>query len=213
MTRVVELVRRIVRAELAAVQGSRLGVVTATFPHHGDEDDTNYEVDVRLKHEQLDLPRVPVAAAHMGMAAPPRVDDLVLVDFAAGDVNQPLVTGRFYHADERPPLHADGEVLIEHRVPHDDSRNQLRFAADGSIHLLREVTDPAADAADSRARTSVRIYPDGALGITAAQDVVIDVGDHDVIVTCDQMTVHGDLRVTSNGASTTISGNEITGGG
>ena len=56
-------------------------------------------------------------------------------------LNQPLVVGRFYHADDRPPLHHDGEVLFEHRVP-DGTLNQLRFTDDGSIFIQRDVTKP-----------------------------------------------------------------------
>ena len=204
MNTIVELLRRVVRAELAVRRGSRLGVVTATFPHQEDGDEHNHEVDVRLKHERLELPRVPISVTHVGLVAPPRVDDLVLVDFLDGDVNQPLVTGRFYHAEERPPLHAEGEVLLEHRVP-DGTRNQLRFAADGSILLQQHVTSPAAEAADSEARTSVRIDPDGA--------VRIDAEGRRVTVDCGQLTVNGDLQVVaSDRTTTTISGNEITGG-
>jgi uncharacterized protein involved in type VI secretion and phage assembly len=214
VTSVVELIRKVVRAELAGRLGSRLGVVTATFPHEADDDDRNYEVDVRLKHERLDLPRVPVSVAHVGLAAPPRVDDLVLVDFLNGDPNQPLVTGRLYHADERPPMHADGEVLLEHRVP-DGTRNLLRFAADGSILLQREVTKPAAAADDSAARASIHLLADGAVEIAVDEGAsVLEMQGDEVTVSCRNMTIEGDLRVEShnNGTSTTISGNEITGG-
>ena len=117
MSRILEIIRRVVREELARQRGSLLGVVTAVHAHKAEDDDNNYEVDVRLKHEDLELRRIPVAVEHVGVAAPPRVSDLVLVQFVNGDINQPLVTGRFYHANEHPPFFEEGELVFEHRVP------------------------------------------------------------------------------------------------
>ena len=56
-----------------------------------------------------------------------------------GDLNQPVVTGRFYHADERPPLHKAGDILFEQRLA-DDTFNHLRLAANGAIFIQRDVT-------------------------------------------------------------------------
>ena len=153
MSRIVEIVRRVVQQELARNRGSLLGVVTTAFPHEGADDENNYEANVRLKHEDLELRRVPIAVGHVGVAAPPRVGDLVLVQFLNGDSSQPLVTGRFYHADERPPLHKEDEILFEQRVT-DDTLNHLRFAADGSIVLQRDVTKPEDN---TEARATIRI--------------------------------------------------------
>ena len=119
MSRIVEIIRRVVLEELARDRGSLLGVVTTAYAHEAADDENNYEANVRLKHEDLELRRVPIAVGHVGVAAPPRVGDLVLVQFLNGDPNQPLVTGRFYHADERPPLHREDEILFEQRVPDD----------------------------------------------------------------------------------------------
>src|SRR3712207_939729 len=115
MSRLLEVIRRVVRQELARQRSSLLGVVTTVFPHSAENDDNNYEVNVRLKHEDLELRRVPVSVGHVGVAAPPRVSDLVLIQFINGDINQPVITGRFYHADERPPLHNENEILFEQR--------------------------------------------------------------------------------------------------
>ncbi len=214
---VIEVIRRVVQQELARRRGSLLGVVTAVFAHTADDDDNNYEVDLRLKSEDLELRKVPLAVGHVGVAAPARVGDLVLVQFVDGDLNQPLVVGRFYHADERPPLHDEGEVLFEQRVP-DGTLNHLRFTADGTIYLQRDVTKPEDNSA---AKTTVRI--DGSSG-----DIQIKAADSQVQITCkslqvtcdDKMTlkvskdnveVNGDFKVSGPGGSTTISGHEIKG--
>ena len=232
MTGMVEIIQRVVRQELARRRVSLLGVVTAVFPHTAADDNNNYEVDLRLKNEDLELRKVPLAVDHVGVAAPARCRQPVLVHFVDGDLNQPLVTGRFYHADERPPLHREDEVLFEQRVP-DGTLNHLRFTDDGTIYLQRDVTKPEDN---SEAKTSVRI--DGATGdvqIKAGDAIVVELkNDSELQITCDgkpltikcdsfkvtcdsKMTVdgnvdiNGDLKVSSATASTTISGHQIQG--
>jgi phage baseplate assembly protein gpV len=224
VSRIVEIIRRVVLEELARNRGSLLGVVTTVYPHEAEDDENNYEANVRLKHEDLELRRVPIAVGHVGVAAPPRAGDLVLVQFLNGDSNQPLVTGRFYHADDRPPLHKEDEILFEQRVA-DDTLNHLRFASDGSIFLQRDVTKPEDN---SEAKASIKV--DGASGdieIKSSDAIVIlmkndgeiqvTADDKPINITASKMTVdgdvdiNGDLKVASNSGSTTISGHEITG--
>jgi phage baseplate assembly protein gpV len=224
VSRIVEIIRRVVLEELARNRGSLLGVVTTVYPHEAEDDENNYEANVRLKHEDLELRRVPIAVGHVGVAAPPRAGDLVLVQFLNGDSNQPLVTGRFYHADDRPPLHKEDEILFEQRVS-DDTLNHLRFASDGSIFLQRDVTKPEDN---SEAKASIKV--DGASGdieIKSSDAIVIlmkndgeiqvTADDKPINITASKMTVdgdvdiNGDLKVASNSGSTTISGHEITG--
>jgi hypothetical protein len=221
---ILEIVRRVVEQELVHHRSSLLGVVSTVFPHTAQDDDNNYEVNVKLKHEDLELRRVPVAVGHVGVAAPPRVGDLVLVQFLDGDLNQPVITGRFYHADERPPLHQEDDILFEQRVS-DGTLNHLRFATDGTIYLQRDVTKPEDN---SQAKTSIRI--DGANGtleikvgekitMTLKDDTEIDIiaDGKPVHITCSKMTVNGDvdingtLKVANNMNSTTIDGNAIQG--
>jgi hypothetical protein len=231
VSRIVELIRRVVLEELARNRGSLLGVVTTVYPHEAEDDENNYEANVRLKHEDLELRRVPIAIGHVGVAAPPRAGDLVLVQFLNGDSNQPLVTGRFYHADERPPLHKEDEILFEQRVP-DGTLNHLRFAADGSIFLQRDVTKPEDN---SEARTSVKVETEGNVEVKVGEKITVRLTLDDniqvvadglpITVDCEDMTVtaankmtvegdldvNGDLKVSNGSTSTTISGNEVTG--
>ena len=226
MSGFVEIIRRVVQQELARDRGTLLGVVTTVHPHETDDDENNYEADVRVKHENLELRRVPIAVGHVGVAAPPRVGDLVLVQFLNGDSNQPLVTGRFYHADERPPLHLEDEVLFEQRVAADGTLNHLRFSPNGSILLQRDVTEQGEN--DSEAKATIKI--DGKTGdirITSGEQiaVVLTHDENKISVDCGTMkvttregmtvtgnvTVEGDLKVTNKATNTTIKGNEITG--
>ncbi|HEY6890325.1 MAG TPA: hypothetical protein VI300_21150 [Solirubrobacter sp.] len=232
MNGAVNVMRSVAREEIARRSDALLAVVTATYPHAAADDDHNLEVDVRLKHSDLVLRGVPVGVPHVGVAAPPRVGDLVLVCFVDGQLNQPLVSSRYYHADERAPLAKADEVLFEHRVK-DGTLNHLRFADDGTIFLQRDVTKPEDN---SEAKTTIRI--DGKSGdvlIQAGKEIVIEIKHgSELKLTCDgkpitvackaldiscddKMTVHGnvevkgDLTVASAAHSTKISGNEITG--
>jgi phage baseplate assembly protein gpV len=237
MSQIIELIQRVVQQEMLRQRSSLLGVITQIFPHTAEDDEHNYEATVRLKHEDLELPKVPMAVEQMGWAGTPQVGDLVLVQFINGDLNQPVITGRFYHADQRPPLHKEGDVLYEH----EDSNgkfNQLRFNADGTIYLQKEVTNREDN---SEAKTSIKI--DGSSGdleikageititITNDTDIKIMASGKPIEVTCDTLkvtcdgggtiagdvkvdgnvNVNGDLKVSGAAGSTTISGNEITG--
>lgn len=181
MSRIIELIRRVVRQELAGRRDSLLGVVTAATVHTDKDDENNYEANVRLKHEDLELRKVPLAAGHMGMAAPPKAGDLVLVQFVNGDLNQPLITGRFYHADERPPLHRQDDILFEQRVAADGTLNHLRFTPDGAIYLQRDVKKPE-DNSDAAASIKIDKNGDmeiksGAVVITVTHDEAITIAD------------------------------------
>ncbi len=217
-----DIVRRVVLQELQHVRSSQLGVVSAVHAHTEASDGNNHEADVRLKHTDLELVRVPIAVAQVGAAAPPRVGDLVLVQFLDGDLNQPVIGGRFYHADDPPPVHQEDDVLFEHRVP-DGTRNQLRFAADGSIFLQRDVKQDD----NSEAQTSLRIAGDtGDLEIKLGDSIVltlkhgskieITADGKPIAVTCDKLTVTGNVDITGDlvvgqATKTTISGNTIKG--
>jgi hypothetical protein len=233
MSGLIDIIRRVVQQELVRNRGCRLGVVTAVFPHQSDDDQNNYEVDVRLKHEDLELRKVPLAVGHVGVVAPARVGDLVLVQFVDGDINQALVTGRFYHDDERPPLHKEDEILFEQRVP-DGTLNHLRFTDDGTIYIQRDVAKPEDN---SEAKAGITLDKDGNITIQAGEKVTVTISNDDnitikagdetyitvtkdssiqikaggqaVSVDCDALTVNG--KMTVNG-ETTINADLIVSG-
>lgn len=233
MKDLVDLVRRCVREEMASRRGPQLATVTALTVHAGTDDTANYEADVRLKHDGLEIPQVPIAVAHVGFAAPPRVGDLVLVEFLDGDLQQPLLTGRFYHDQERVPLFRENEVLFEHRLA-DDTVNHLRFADDGSIFLQREVKKREDN---SEFTAGLRIAPDGLIEIKAGGRITVTLdGKNDKVtivcdgkpidITCSKLTVDADVQIkktltvdgdgtikgTGKISNVTISGTDISGG-
>jgi len=207
MNSVLEIVQGVVRRELERARPLALGVVTAVFPHSSSDGDTIYDVSLRLKEEKLDIPRVPVSVPFSGFAAPLRTGDAVLVAFLNDDVHQPVVMGSVYHADDRPPLHKEGEVLLEHRV-NDGTKNHLRFAADGSIFLQRDVKKPQDN---SDAKTSLKI--DGASGdieIRVGSDITVALSAGKVTIKA-EVEIQGDLTIKGPAGSTKISGNTVEG--
>lgn len=229
---IIELVRRVVEQEMARSRHSLLGVVSAVFPHAAQDDENNLEINVKLKHEGLELHKVPVAVSHMGVAALPKAGDLVLVQFVNGDLNQPVVMGRFYHSEDRAPLHKENEVLFEQRIPKDESLNHLRFTDDGTIYLQRKVDKPEDN---SKALTTIRIDgPTGELEIKVGEKITLTLTDDaelkvvvdgkPINIECDKLSLKGKMDVTgdvtvngklvaSNGATkTTIDGSTIEGG-
>jgi hypothetical protein len=203
MSSLVETIRMIVRRELASIRPPALGSITAVNPHSADDDDYNDEVDVALQYEDLTLPHVPVAVAQPGTVAPLKVGDLVLVQFLNGDLQQPLVTACFHHADDRPPVHEKDELIIEHRVPD----NQLRFGSDGSITLRCEITDDDAKVTIKLAGDDLAIT---CKTLTVTGDAVFK--DGDVTVEKGDLTVKAGKVIASNQSTkTTIEGSKITG--
>ena len=127
MSTIVSTIQEIIRHELRHLRTVELGVVEAVYPHGDDSDNDNYGCDVRLKNRRLLLRRVPIATGHIGTVAVPNINDLVLVCFDKGDVNQPIVIGRLYNDEDRPPLNNPDEVIF--RLPLNDSEDRTIKAA------------------------------------------------------------------------------------
>ena len=210
MSTMVEAIRSVVRRELAGIRGPALAVITRLHPHTSDSDDLNDEVDLTLQHEKTELFKVPVAVDAPGTVAPLKVGDVVLVQFLGGDLQQPLVTACFHTADDRPPVHHEGDRVVEHRVD-GKPRNRMTMAADGQVTFER-LDDNGNDVV-----VTLLLDGDGNLTITAE--------DKTVTITCKTLTVEGDVTVsngnvevtdgtvkaTHGGGSTTIDGHQITG--
>jgi phage baseplate assembly protein gpV len=124
-------IARIARHEAAARAVAGVGRVTEVF--EGSRND--HAVTVEMRDTGLVLPQVPVAVGVMGFAAIPAVDDLVVVVFADGEVNAPVVVGRLYHPDQPPPQHAEGQIVLH--VPSGDPKIELDVeAATPSVKLV-----------------------------------------------------------------------------
>lgn len=138
MESVVGVMKRVAEHEARRILTTELGVVTAVFPHADEGDTDNYQVSVQLKGrllpdgQRMELRKVPVATPYLGFAAIPNVGDLVLVQFIGGDVNAPVITGRLYNDEDRPPPNLKDELLVRHKK---DAGGSIRLDAEGAIVL------------------------------------------------------------------------------
>ena len=138
MDDIVGVMKKVAAREARRMHVAELGVVTESFPHSDEGDDDNYECSVKLLNRKqpdgsdFELKKVPVATPYLGWACIPSVDDLVLVQFIGGELNAPVITGRLYTDDPRPPANKPGEFLIRHKS---DEGGSIKLDEDGKIVL------------------------------------------------------------------------------
>jgi len=169
MTTIVNTLQQIIRHELRTLHIAELGLVEAVYSHSSDSDNDNYGCDVRLKNSGLLLKRVPVATGHIGTVAIPNVGDLVLLTFDMGDVNQPIIIGRLYNNEDRPPLNTTNEVIF--RLPLAEADDQTIKAA---IRNTGSGSEPREIIVEMPPQITVRIS-DGAVRATAGNtEMVLD---------------------------------------
>src|SRR5260370_9227552 len=77
--------RAMVRAELGRMRLCEVGAVTTVYARDGDDSHNNHEVNLRLLQSGVELQRVPVTAARIGLSALPNEGDLMVVAFANGE--------------------------------------------------------------------------------------------------------------------------------
>lgn len=111
MEDIVGIIRSIVREELKNNRTLELGVVTKLYSHESGGDKNNYACDVKLKDSELELQKVGIATQRIGSVAIPNKNDLVLVQFINGNVNNAVVIGRIYNDVDRPPVAKPHELV------------------------------------------------------------------------------------------------------
>jgi len=191
---------------------TELGVVEAVYPHSADDDNDNYGCDVRLKNSGLLLKRVPIATGHIGTAAIPNIGDLVLLTFDKGDVNQPIVIGRLYNDEDRPPLNNPDEVIF--RLPLAEADDKTIKAA---IRNLKDSTPPREILVEMSPKITVRIS-DGTVRATAGKtEMKLDQPDGSggtvtVVAGRTKITMNqdGDIAVEAAGAMTLKAARDLT---
>jgi uncharacterized protein involved in type VI secretion and phage assembly len=150
MHRLVQTIQQIARHEVEQQAAPQLAVVQSV---HGSND---YSCTVQLRDSGIVLPKVPVATQVIGHASLPRENDLVLVAFAGGDLHAPVIIGRLYDDEVRPPKNAAGEHVtvlpgdeteatksLELRVktPGDGTRSLVLTLAGDSVNIKLTIDD------------------------------------------------------------------------
>jgi phage baseplate assembly protein gpV len=166
----VEVIRKIVESEIRKIHVAEIGVVTSIFPHSSDSDKDNYECNVKLKYKDFELRKVPVATQHIGLANTPNIGDLVLVSFVNGDINSPVVVGRLYTDEDRPPPNKEEEVV--YIPPYSKESGLRRVHMEFPSGIILTVTDD--DVAVEVGKTTLKVDLDG--DITVESNANINVG-------------------------------------
>jgi uncharacterized protein involved in type VI secretion and phage assembly len=107
-----ESIQQIVREEVGRIRTAELATVQKQHAHTSSGDSDNYACTVVLRDSGIVLSHVPVATGRIGSASIPAVGELVLVQFLNGDVNSPVIVGRLYNDDDRPPANDDGQAIL-----------------------------------------------------------------------------------------------------
>jgi len=133
---IVGMIRSIAENEVSKIHVMELGIITSIFPHQNDSDMDNYECNVKLRDKGVELRKVPVATQHIGLTNMVHVGDLVLVSFINGNINSPVVIGRLYNDEDRPPINNQEEIIYK---PPYSKNNQLRrlniVLSDGTVNI------------------------------------------------------------------------------
>lgn len=191
MTSPLATVRALVREEQDRRRFPEMGVVTQVHAKTSESGKENHQVAVKLPASDVELQRVPVVVGRLGLSALPRVGDLVLVTFIAGDINSPIVVGSLYDYQQHPPK-AEGDEVV-YQVP-DDAKSGVR-----RLHL--ELPSGATVTLDddllaiTYGSTELKVNRDGNVEVKSAQSVTI--------------TSQGDLTLESQGNMTIKAGGTL----
>lgn len=179
-----ETVQRIVQEELGRVRTAELAIVQEQHPHAGDSDKDNYACTVQLRNSGIVLKQVPVATARIGCASIPAVGELVLVQFVGGDINAPIVTGRLYNDEDRPPVNEDGQAITHlplgaedsdavHVELHSGDRRELVFKLGSGIEVNVRDDDPVVELKVDGGKATLQLDRDGAVTLESQGNVQI----------------------------------------
>lgn len=181
MSSMFEVIRKIVESEMRKLHIAELGVVTSIFPHSNDSDKDNYECNVKLKYKELELRKVPVATQQIGFANIPHVGDLVLITFVNGDINAPVIIGRLYTDEDRPPVSKEEEIV--YIPPYSKESGLRRVHMEFPSGITLSVTDD--DVTVEAGKTTLKLNLDGDIEVESSAGINI--------------SSTGDLSVTADG--------------
>ena len=177
-----ETVQRIVQEELGRVRTAELAIVQEQHPHADDSDKDNYACTVRLRDSGIVLEQVPVATSRIGCVSIPAVNELVLVQFVGGDINAPIITGRLYNDEDRPPVNDDGQAITHlplgaedgdavHVELHSGDTRELVFKLGSGIEVNVRDDDPVVELKVDGGKLTLQVDRDGAVALESQGNV------------------------------------------
>ena len=144
MESIVSVMKKVAEQEAQKIYTTELGVVTAVFPHAADSDKDNYQCSVKLKNKKqpdgsdFELRKVPLVTPHIGLANIPKIGELVVLSFIGGNINAPIILGRLYNDEDRPPKNDTGQVILtqlESITMTMDSGTKIEIDRDGNVKI------------------------------------------------------------------------------
>jgi phage baseplate assembly protein gpV len=165
-----------VQEELGRVRTAELAIVQEQYPHADDSDKDNYACTVRLRDSGIVLEQVPVATSRIGCVSVPALNELVLVQFVGGDINAPIITGRLYNDEDRPPVNDDGQAITHlplgaedsdavHIELHSGETRELVFKLGSGIEINVRDDDPVVELKVDGGRLTLQVDRDGAVAL------------------------------------------------
>ena len=162
-----DTIRRIVQEEMGQVRTAELAVVEEQHP---DE----FASSVKMRDSGIVLRKVPVATQRIGAVSIPAVGDLVLVQFVGGDVNAPIITGRLYNDEDRPPANDDAQAILHlplgagdddavHWELHSGDKREIVLKLGGGLELNLRDDDPVVELSVDGGKATLKIERDGAV--------------------------------------------------
>jgi phage baseplate assembly protein gpV len=118
MDSIVSVMKKVAEQEAQKVYTTELGIITAVFPHASDSDKDNYQCSVKLKNKKqpdgsdFELRKVPLLTPHIGLVNIPKVGELVALSFIGGNLNAPVILGRLYNDEDRPPKNDKDQMVL-----------------------------------------------------------------------------------------------------
>jgi uncharacterized protein involved in type VI secretion and phage assembly len=127
----------------------------------------------------------------------PKVGDLVLVTFVGGNLNAPIIIGRLYNDEDRPPINQEQEFLLQHNLAEGGS---LKIDAEGVITLTSKNEENVITVKDEE--------------ITAAREKAsVTVKDEEIVTATDKASITvkgGDVTLKNEQCQVVLSGSNIT---
>ncbi len=209
MNTIIPALRTIIRDQLREKQDLQLGIVTQVFTNEGGSGDDNIAVNVRLRSGECELLKVPVMIGRLGLSHAPRVDDLAVLAFLHGDLNNAVVLGFLYDDQNRAPDAGAEEVVYQVPDDGDDAIRRLHIGlpSGNSLTLLDGKLEVAMGS------TTVTVEADGAVTIKAGGDIGINASGAlnleaggDVSIKGKNVTIEGQAGTTVKGPTIKLAG-------
>ena len=203
-----ETIRRIVQEELRQIRTAELAIVQEQHAHASDSDTDNYACTVQLRNSGLVLQQVPVATQRIGSVSIPAVGELVLVQFVGGDINAPIITGRLYNDEDRPPVNDDSQAILHlplgagdsdavHIELHSGATRELAIRLGDGISLNIRDDDPVMELSINGGSATLKLDRDGAVTLESQGDISVKGGN--VSIEGNEITIKAQGQLTLKG--------------